>query len=121
MFSYFYVCSVLGIVFHCVVLCTVCVNGTHSHKEYTDQHNETQYLELLPLQPLGVNPMPVNNINNNTIHLAYGMSNNRSIIAKKKVFADLSPMFTVLLLHDKSKNVCNVMSELKIGTGGGHL
>ena len=25
MCSYFYVCSVLGIVFHCVVVCTVCV------------------------------------------------------------------------------------------------
>jgi len=25
MYSYFYVCSVLDILFHCVVLCTVCV------------------------------------------------------------------------------------------------
>ena len=25
MYSYYYACSVLGILFHCVVLCTVCV------------------------------------------------------------------------------------------------
>jgi hypothetical protein len=43
------------------------------------------------LIPPGVNPMAVkyiniNIININTIHLAYGMSNTRSIIAKKKSF-----------------------------------
>jgi len=42
MFMYSYVCSVLGIVFHCVVLCIVCV-----------------YMCTV-LRPPGVNPIAVN-------------------------------------------------------------
>jgi len=49
------------------------------------------------------------------------MSNTRSIIVKKKAFADILLMFIVFLLHDRLINVCNVMSELRIRTSGGHL
>jgi hypothetical protein len=42
MYSYCYVCSVLGIVFHCVVLCIVCVSM------------------CTVLLPPGVNPIAVN-------------------------------------------------------------
>ena len=42
MYSYCYVCSVLGILFHCVVLCTVCVETCNV------------------LLPPGVNPIAVN-------------------------------------------------------------
>ena len=57
MYSYCYVCSVLSILFHCVVLCIVCVC------------NCTVLLYCTVLLPPGVNPIAVNryiiiNINN---------------------------------------------------------
>ena len=48
MYSYCYVRSVLCILFHCAVLCTVCVSM------------------CTVLLPPGVNPIPVNNIHRKT-------------------------------------------------------